>query len=196
MDSETWFTRIQHEREIEEAIKAKAASFQGSIQAWIYHNSKALKAVSSWLGIVILMIVYSMLAVKWPFREAQYFAVSTLSTGGHWPIPQKSPDWLYGLTALVTMVGVPVMGVAMAEVAQVLISQGDVDEAKEIIDAVVTKEELEFLQELGLEDFDGKVDRAEFIILCMVRMGTDPGICRQRTHTLKSLYFAHPQNGS
>lgn len=59
------------------------------------------------------------------------------------------------------LVGVPIMAVAMAETAQVMISQGDVDQAKETIDAVVTKEELEFLQELGLEDFDGKVDKAE-----------------------------------
>lgn len=184
MDSDTWFSRLQHERKIEEAIKASDASLQGTVQAWIYHNSKALRAVSTWLAIVITMITYSMIFIKWRFQEAQYFAVSTLSTGGHWSIPHDSPDWLYGVTGLITMVGVPVMGVAMAEVAQVLISHGDLDEAKELIDAVVTKEELEFLHEVGLEDFDGKVDKAEFITLCMVRMGTGESVSLQST-----LYF-------
>jgi uncharacterized membrane protein YeiB len=111
-DSETWFTRMQFEKEMEAAIKAKASvtNFQGNLQAWIHLHSKALKAVSAWLFIVITMIVYSMVFVKWHFREAQYFAVSTLSTGGHWPIPSDSSEWLFGITALCTMVGVPVMG--------------------------------------------------------------------------------------
>ena len=34
--------------------------------------------------------------------------------------------------------------------------------------------ELIMLQKFGLENGDGVIDRAEFIILCMVRMGTDP----------------------
>ena len=32
------------------------------------------------------------------------------------------------------------------------------------------------LQRFGLEDGDGEVDEAEFIILCMCRLGTDPRI--------------------
>ncbi|CAB9509107.1 expressed unknown protein [Seminavis robusta] len=188
-NSESWFTTMQHEKTIEEAILSSDRSYQGKLQAWIFHNKSALKAVSVWLGFIIVMIIYSMVAVKWSFGEAQYFAVSTLSTGGHWPIPNDSPTWLFGLTAAFTMIGVPIMAVACAEVAQVLVSQGQWDEAKAAIDTVVTKQELEFLQELGLDNFDGEVDKAMFIILCMVRMGTDPGLIKYITQRFAELNF-------
>jgi hypothetical protein len=77
----------------------------------------------------------------------------------------------------------------MAEVAHLLIAQGDIDEAKEMIDAVVTREELEYLHELGLEDYDGRIDKAEFIILCMIRMGTDPGLIQYIIQRFGELNF-------
>ena len=150
-DNETWFTRLEKQKKIEAALKAKETALMANIHAWIRHCSSALKALSVWLGIIAVMIAYSMIIIKWPFSEALYFAVSSLSTGGHWAIPNDSPDWLFGLTGLFLMVGVPVMAVAMAHSAMVFFSNADLDEAKATIDAVVTKEELLFLQELGLE---------------------------------------------
>jgi hypothetical protein len=105
------------------------------------------------------------------------------------PIPDDSETWLYGLTGMMAMVGVPVMAVAMAEIAQVLMFHGKLDEAKAIVDAAVTKEELEFLQEIGLEEFNGEVDKTEFIILCMIRMGTDPGLITYITQRFAELNF-------
>jgi hypothetical protein len=164
-DRKSWFTRMQYEKEIAESIKQRHAYFQGNIQAWVFHNSKALKAVSLWLGFIAVMIAYSMVAIKWPFAQvsdegawyrriavffpslscllflqpcntqAQYFAVSTLSTGGLMSIPHDAETWVYGLTGIMAMLGVPVMALAMAEIAQVLVFQGNLDETKAIIDA-------------------------------------------------------------
>lgn len=138
--------------------------------------------MSVWLVFVVSMITYSTIVVKWGLREALYFAISTLSTGGHWSIPNDSQDWLFGLTGGFIMFGVPMTAVAMAQIAYVFISNVDIDEAKAAINEVVTREEIEYLRDLGMQtltdddEFDGLVDRAEFIILCMVRMGTDPGL--------------------
>jgi hypothetical protein len=122
------------------------------------------------------MIVYSMAFFKWNFREALYFAVSSLSTGGHWSIPKDSPDWMFAMTGVFIMFGVPIMALAMSQIAYMVISDYDLDEAHATIDAVVTKDELEFLDDFRMEEFNGTIDRADFIILCMVRMGTDPGL--------------------
>ncbi|CAB9502092.1 expressed unknown protein [Seminavis robusta] len=189
IDSESWFSRMQYERDIRRDMMSTNRAFQGRVRAWIHKNKKALRAVSVWLGMIVAMIVYSMVVVKWTFGEAQYFAISTLSTGGHWPIPNDSPTWLFGVTGVFTMIGVPIMGLAMAEIAQVLVHQGNLDETKATVDAVVTKEELEFLEELGLDNFDGEVDKAMFIILCMVRIGNDPGLIKYITQRFAELNF-------
>ena len=62
-----------------------------------------------------IMISYSMMEVGWSFTEAQYFAIGTLSTGGLWRIPDDSSTWMFGVTAVFAMLGVPIMAVAMAK---------------------------------------------------------------------------------
>ena len=47
---------------------------------------------------------------------------------------------------------------------------------KETINAPVTPQEIRMMQKFGLEDGDGEVDKAEFIVLCMCRLGTDPRV--------------------
>jgi hypothetical protein len=60
---------MQHEKEIAESIRLRHAYFQGNIQAWVFRNSKAFKALSLWLGFIATMIAYSMAAIKWPFAQ-------------------------------------------------------------------------------------------------------------------------------
>lgn len=66
------------------------------------------------------------------------------------------------------------MGMAMAQLATLLVDKGDLEATKKSIVAAVTGEELHMLRRFGLENGDGVIDCSEFIILCMVRMGLDP----------------------
>ena len=100
-----------------------------------------LRAVGIWLGWILLMILYSMIQVGWSFTEAWYFAISTCSTGGHWPIPNDSPDWMFGITGFFTAIGVPIMGAAMATIARGMVSFGDLEATKDTIRAPVEKAE-------------------------------------------------------
>ena len=65
---------------------------------------------------------------EWSFIEGLYFAVSSLSTGGHYSLPDNTPEWQYGLTGFYAALGVPIMGVAMATIASFFIHTGDIDE--------------------------------------------------------------------
>ena len=125
-----------------------------------------------------MMVMYSMIHIGWPVSQAQYFAVSSCSTGGHWSIPVDSPDWFFGITGLVVAFGVPIMGVAMATIGQFIAKskKKELEDIKDTINAPVTPQEIKMMQQFGLEDGDGEVDEAEFIILCMCRLGTDPRI--------------------
>ena len=130
--------------------------------------------MAAWLIWVGIMVAYSLFGMGWSFIQALYFAISTLSTGGHWGLTEfGTPDWMWPVTAFFAMLGVPIMAVAMAQLATMLVDEGDLDSTKAQIVEDVTGEELLMLRKFGLENGDGVIDSAEYIILCMVRMVSD-----------------------
>ena len=174
-DADNWFTNLLQHEEYKQNI-ATDKPLCTRIMAWMKFNIETVRAISLWIVWILLMILYSMVQVGWSFREAQYFAISSCSTGGHWSIPNDSPSWLFGVTGFFSALGVPIMGVAMASIATMIIDTGNIEDIKSTIEAKVTHEELSMMRKFNLENNDGVIDRAEYIILCMVRMGTDPQI--------------------
>ena len=73
--------------------------------------------------------------------------------------------------ALFTSVGTPLMVYAMGCLASLVVDFGDPDEAKSKINAPVTMDELAMMRRHGLDNIDGKIDFAEFVILSAVRLG-------------------------
>ena len=157
-------------QQYEANIRASASPFT-LIKAVVVQYEAQIRAVSTWLIWVGIMVAFSLFGMGWSFIQALYFAVSTLSTGGHWGLPEHgTPDWLWPVTAFFAMLGVPIMAVAMAQLATMLVDEGDLDSTKAQIVEDVTGEELLMLRKFGLENGDGVIDSAEYIILCMVRM--------------------------
>mmetsp|Transcript_57404 Transcript_57404/g.171224 ORF Transcript_57404/g.171224 Transcript_57404/m.171224 type:complete len:383 (-) Transcript_57404:192-1340(-) len=186
-DSAEWFSRVM-EKEQYEADTAPDKPFHTRLRAMVRGNKTLLRPIGLWLCWVAVMIAYSMIAVKWPFSAAQYFAISTCSTGGHMPIPDESPQWLFGVTGVFAAIGVPLMGVAMASLGSLFMDrQDDLGETQKMIQEDVTAEELLDLQRYGLEDGDGEIDKAEYVILCMVRLGTDPRLVQFISDYFKTL---------
>ena len=175
-DADDWFTNLLQKQKYKKKI-AKDQPIFTRVKAWIEYHIESVRAVGIWLGWVSIMILYSMIYFGWTFQEAQYFGVSACSTGGHWAIPEDSPDWMFGLTGFFAAFGVPIMGVAMASISKFLVSsKKELEDVKETINAPVTPQEIRMMQKFGLEDGDGEVDKAEFIVLCMCRLGTDPRV--------------------
>jgi len=185
-DHDNWFTNLIQQKEYEEAFQ-KSSSMLSRFRAIFDQHAPTLRAVSIWLTTMGIMISYSMLEVGWSFTEAQYFAITCLSTGGLWRIPDDSATWMFGVTGVFAMMGVPIMAVAMAQVARGLTDKGDLEATKAAVNEPVTAEELIMLQKFGLENGDGEIDRSEFIILCMVRMGTDPNLIEFISHRFHQL---------
>lgn len=63
------------------------------------------------------------------------------------------------------------MALAMGNVASMLLTIGDPDEAEKTLASRVTEEELEMMKKFNLDDGDGHISRSEFILLCSVRLG-------------------------
>lgn len=175
-DHDNWFTNLMQRQKYEEAF-LPGTSLSVRVKAFLVEYTAPIRAVSLWLVWLAAMIIFALCTIDtWSFQQAQYFAVSTMSTGGDYPIPENASNVAYGVTAFLAMTGVPIMGVAMASIARLLTHQSDFEATKDLIKQEVTAEELEMLERFGLENGDGHIDRAEFIILCMVRTGTDPAL--------------------
>ncbi|CAB9514833.1 expressed unknown protein [Seminavis robusta] len=185
-DHDNWFTNLIQQKDYEEAFKG-GGSFASKTGAIFDFYAPTVRAVSVWLIALGIMISYSMLEIGWSYAEAQYFAIGTLSTGGLWRIPDDSSSWMFGVTGVFAMLGVPIFAVAASEVARGLMDKGDLEATKGSVNEPVTAEELIMLQNFGLENGDGEIDRAEFIILCMVRMGTDPSLIEFISHRFHQL---------
>lgn len=63
------------------------------------------------------------------------------------------------------------MAFSMANIAAMFINIGDTDQAQKLIAAEVSLEELHMMQKFDLDDGDGQISRAEYILLCAVRIG-------------------------
>jgi hypothetical protein len=78
---------------------------------------------------------------------------------------------LWRIVGLLSATGIPLMALAMANIASMLITVGDPAEAERAISAKVTTRELRMMQKFNLDDGDGEISRAEYILLCTVRLG-------------------------
>jgi hypothetical protein len=172
-DNDDWFTNLVQKKAYEE-IMAKSWNPVTLITAYYVQYEAPIRAVVTWAIWIGIMTMYSLYGVGWSYVQAQYFAITTLSTGGHWGVPDGSPIWMFGVTAFFTSLGVPLMAMAMAQLATLMVDKGDLESTKKAVVAEVTGEELHMLRKFGLENGDGVIDCSEFIILCMVRLGIDP----------------------
>ena len=176
-DADDWYINMLQKKEYKRKTDS-TQKWRTRIKAWLKYHKEDVRSIGIWLGWLVLMIVYSMIRIGWSLSQAQYFAISSLSTGGHWSIPDDSPDWFFGVTGIICAIGVPIMGIAMATIgARLAASKKEkMKDMQATINQPVTPAEIKMLQRFGLEDGDGEVDEAEFIILCMCRLGTDPRI--------------------
>lgn len=96
--------------------------------AWASYNGEKVRAVVLWFLVVTIATTVALICSNggWSFIEALYFAVSTLSTGGLYALPDDSPAWSYGLTGMYAAFGIPLMAIAMATLASFFITTGDI----------------------------------------------------------------------
>ena len=185
-DRDSWYEDAIQLAEFKKTL-ATGSTFH-KIYAWIEYNWLQLKPLLYFLGFVLGATIWSMYYIKWPFIDGLYFAISSMSTGGLWAIPADAPDWQYGFVGAFAAIGCPLMALAMATAASFFIETEDPEETTKKILSPVTMEEIEMMHKFGLENGDGEVDKAEYIILCMVRIGAvTPPLVEEIITRFKSL---------
>jgi hypothetical protein len=140
--------------------KTAAASF--------IRSHKVLTMFAVWL---MIGIAFGCGCVGWSFLDALYYSVSAMTTGGMKSLPAGAPGWQSALTGVYAAIGVPIMSIAGGGIAHEISSLNERDRIEEQISSHLTEEEFVMMKFVGIEDDDGFIDRGEFIILILVRLG-------------------------
>lgn len=89
--SNEWYATALQERKLQSDDRMRR------IRAWVRLNQAPLQLLAIWIMIIIALVAFSVVQIGWDYSQAVYFAVSSLSTGGLWAIPQDSPAWHFGV---------------------------------------------------------------------------------------------------
>jgi hypothetical protein len=91
--SHSWYQDLLKEEE----KNSVDATLYTKLKDVVMLNIESIKVIGSWFLMIIILTVWSLSSInQWSFAEALYFAVSSLSTGGLFAIPNESPDWYFG----------------------------------------------------------------------------------------------------
>lgn len=178
--SMSMFDSLQRRSNYEEKM-SKDNPWHVRIHAFLAYNAAYLITIFIWVLWMGFIMVWSMLEVpEWDFGEAQYFAISLCSSAGSFSLPTNSSDRAYGLAGLSMMVGVPLMAMGVSSFI-IMVWQGHrFKVVKEAAWKDVTQEELELLRQLELLNIEEgeKLTKGGFILLGLLRMGSDVGVIK------------------
>eukprot|EP00602_Paraphysomonas_sp_CaronLab_P009130 CAMPEP_0185028594 /NCGR_PEP_ID=MMETSP1103-20130426/14400_1 /TAXON_ID=36769 /ORGANISM="Paraphysomonas bandaiensis, Strain Caron Lab Isolate" /LENGTH=778 /DNA_ID=CAMNT_0027563057 /DNA_START=538 /DNA_END=2874 /DNA_ORIENTATION=+ len=121
-----------------------------------------------WIAVGMVWLVYT--EIQWSVWECADFVVSSLTGAGYQAIPSSDPDWQYAAAALYSTIGVPLMAITIGLAVSSFFEPSNADLLNKLF-ADITQKEIELMQDFGIDDGDGQVDCAEFIILMVVRIG-------------------------
>jgi len=174
-DSDNWYTNCKIATQYEDELKATHNPFKKAWK-WCGFHWIELRAIILWLVFVLSATIGACITQDWHFITGLYFAVSSISTGGLQALePTKTTDFMYGMTGLYSCLGVPLMAVAMGTLAAFLMPKVTIEDTMGKIRSNITEEEVSMLVGMGMADGDGIIDRTEFIVLGMIRIGAaDP----------------------
>jgi len=100
-----------------------------------------------------------------------YFTTATLCSAGLNPIPDNSPEWIYGLVGAYAAIGVILQLIVVYNLVSSVLQETNQNKADKLINEKIHEDELEALREIGLEDEATVIDKHEYLALMLVRLG-------------------------
>ena len=112
--------------------------------------------------------------IKWPVVQGIYFAITSLSMGGIWSIPENSADSSYFFVAIYTAFGAPILLLNASIMAEYIAHLGDSYLVENVVYRTVNQKEIEYMQRVGMEDGSGQLDEQEYVLLTLIRLKALP----------------------
>lgn len=133
-------------------------------------NSGSLLVIYLWCLYILVGMSWSVGQIDWSLVDGLYFAVSSLSTGGLWGIPEDSPDSSFLIVGLYAATGVPLMGMAMAHLAALIMEQRRQKIDEETFSKLhINKQEKLLLDIIQMDKERDYIDRNEFLLFHLMK---------------------------
>jgi hypothetical protein len=163
-----WYLEALQLRDLEEkrSNQTKVENLLDNINHYM-NKVKPAFFFSLWLT---FGVVWSCKTVDWSVMNGFYFAVTSMSTAGIWPLPQDATDEMLFIAAVFTCTGAPMMMITFGIFAQIVYELSSTNALLQELNRPLTYLELEFMQFEVIEDADGYIDASEFTLLMLVRL--------------------------
>jgi len=150
----------------EEVIQGKLAplSISDKIANWYQNNFMVITFSCIYIVWVFVGVIWSCSVIGWSFLDGLYFALSSLSAGGMYSLPDDSPDWFYGFTAFYAAIGIPIMALAFGFIASVIILPFTYYDQFNLMHLKITNKEIIALNELGLNIKDNITNKEQDVL--------------------------------
>eukprot|EP00602_Paraphysomonas_sp_CaronLab_P011003 CAMPEP_0185020974 /NCGR_PEP_ID=MMETSP1103-20130426/3622_1 /TAXON_ID=36769 /ORGANISM="Paraphysomonas bandaiensis, Strain Caron Lab Isolate" /LENGTH=812 /DNA_ID=CAMNT_0027552209 /DNA_START=188 /DNA_END=2626 /DNA_ORIENTATION=- len=186
-NKDSWSMQVLKRQKLEVAIQSDG--IYDDIEAYYALYYPKLKILLWFICSLVFGVIWSLLIVpEWDIGDALDFTLSTLSSGGYKAIPNGLPSWKYVITAFYAATGVPLMALSLGLILSMLILAPEDLSLLDKLSAPITTEEIEFMTTFGLEDGDGTIDKREFTVLTVVRIGAaSPELIREINERFRML---------
>ena len=163
-----WYLEALHigELDIRRMNQSALDNFYDSVLFYI----KKVKGAFYFLLFVSFGVLFSCLTTGWSFQNGLYYAITSMSTGGLWALPDDATDDELFVTALFTAVGAPIMMLTFGTLARAVNSLSSSNALNRELARPMTFLELQFMQFEVIEDTDGFIDSSEYTLLMLVRL--------------------------
>ena len=165
-----WFNDMKQQRLIRVALTTEEL-WDDVIALFAYYWPKVYVHFFFVLWMV-LGIVWGVTSLQLKVLDAWLFCMTAMATGGLVSLPSSgvhARDYVF--YSIFIAVGAPLMAISCGVLAHNISMYGKAAKMMSKINAPMTEDELVMMNHLDLEDDDGYIDRAEFVILVLVRIG-------------------------
>jgi hypothetical protein len=140
------------------------------VYVWIIMNNNKLLVIYLWLVFWAFGVVWSCASFGWSLVDGCYFSLSTMSTGGLWGIPESAVSGDFIVVGFFAWLGVPLMGMAMANIAMLIMEQRSLLKNQKELAILEISEKERLLLELFVANNDRQyIDKNEFLLLNLLR---------------------------
>jgi hypothetical protein len=169
--TDNWILEMTNRQGVEYDSNSSSAMYR-KVLKWVKLNKDRVKIYLICSGCFLLCILFGFYAVdSLGFAESCDMTLSTLSCGGYSGMPLHANKWAFIFLAIFTNVAVPLFLVAAGTLASIMMNTQDEKSFYKKIASPLTDVELKFMQYFGIEDGDGVLDKKEFLILIIIRIG-------------------------
>ena len=142
---------------------------------WLGRNREKYRSAFVAFGLffawIVVGTIFAVHKLQTTVITGVYFSLTACSTGGLYTPPcERNGDWCYPFVGYYCLVGIPLFGFCLGQVANVLMKRYTQRKTELLLARKMTQEEFDFA--CSLSDNDGKIDFGEFVILSMLRLGS------------------------